>query len=105
MNEDAMTLSPARAEYEFYYFTTPLGFEEAKVSSDFEIVPNPTSSLFSLRGISSADMITIRDTKGRVVHNQSGITPIESSFWGPGVYFVEVENRSNKTVKRLVVCE
>ena len=105
MNEDAMTLSPARAEYEFYYFTTPLGIEEAIVSSDFDLVPNPTSSLFSIRGISSADMITVRDTKGRVVHTKSGISPIEASFWGAGVYFVEVENGSNKTVKRLVVCE
>ena len=100
-----MTLSPARAEYEFYYFTTPLGIEEAIASSDFDLVPNPTSSLFSIRGISSADMITVRDTKGRVVHTQSGISPIEASFWGAGVYFVEVENGSNKTVKRLVVCE
>lgn len=106
MNEEAMTLSPARAEYEFYEFTSPVGIETAFTPASFSIVPNPSSTKFSFRGIASAELIRIYDSSGRLVHEQTALFDVVVEDWEPGVYTVEVRTETGQTdVQRLVVCE
>ena len=106
MNEEAMTLSPARAEYEFYEFTSPVGIETAFTPASFSIVPNPSSTKFSFRGIASAELVRIYDSSGRLVHEQTALFDVVVEDWEPGVYTVEVRTETDQTdVQRLVVCD
>jgi hypothetical protein len=105
-NEDFMTLSPARAEYEFYTYRSPTDVIYSPVDHDLSLLPNPTSSQFSVRGAPFAERISVYDFSGRKVHEQSGLNAIDVQDWKSGVYMVEVEDQSgNTSTKRLVVCD
>ncbi len=103
---EAMTLSPPRAEYEFYYFTTPLGTENLIEEFSMELIPNPTTSKFSFRGIPNAERITIYSMNGEKIHEQKGLFDINVEEWSSGVYLVEAQTSSGNVIKeRIVVCD
>lgn len=104
-NDIAMSLSPARAEYEFYYFTTPLGVEQEIAADPMVLIPNPTSSRFSFRGISSADYIKVYNMSGTLIHEQNGLHEISVEEWTQGVYLVEATKDGVTQKERLVVCK
>ncbi len=105
MNDEAMTLSPERAEYEFYYYTTPVGIDNIAQITDMELIPNPTSTKFSFRGLSSVDQIIVYDIGGRIIHSQNGLYEVNVQGWNDGVYIVEASIGEAVIKKRLVVCE
>jgi len=102
---DAMTLSPKRAEYEFYYFTTPVGVEEIADDFSMELTPNPTSSKFSFRGLPNAENIYVFSMSGEKVHQQNGLGDVQVDEWPPGVYIVEAQTSGNILRERIVVCD
>jgi hypothetical protein len=107
--ETAMRLSPARAEYEFYHYTSPVGgIAELGQTADVqvELFPNPTSGAFSIRGVAEVSTVTVFDLGGRMTYAQPGGAPISVEGWKPGVYLVEVQaSNGHRAMERLVVCD
>lgn len=102
---NAMTLSPQRAEYEFYHFTTPVGLEEIANEFSMDLIPNPTSSKFSFRGLPNAERITVYSMNGEMVHQQNGLVDVQVDEWAPGVYLVEAQTSGSILRERIVVCD
>lgn len=102
---DAMTLSPQRAEYEFYYFNTPVDVEEMPEEYSMELIPNPTSSKFSFRGLPNVERICVYSINGEKIHEQNGVFDVWVDSWKPGVYLVEARSSGSIHKERIVVCE
>ena len=106
--ESTLSLSPARAEYEFYQYTTPVdGVTESLADLiTLKLLPNPTSSQFVVRGIADIESIEVHDMSGRHIYSGNSNTPISVKNWKPGVYVVEIiTNHGNRVSERLIVCE
>jgi len=108
-NSEAMSLSPQRAEYEYYLYGTGTGidddlFQANTTASDWSIAPNPASNWFSLQHCEPLAPITIFDPQGRMKmqHHWDGI-PVDISGWSPGVYLVQVKEAHSLSTKRLLV--
>ena len=104
--EDAITLSPARAEYEFYRYSTTSGVSEQGLASTdlVSFIPNPTSSIFTVRGLANIKAIVIYDIHGRKIYSQNGNSSISVKSWNAGIYLVEVHTENGSVVsERLVV--
>ena len=102
---DAMTLSPQRAEYEFYYFNTPVDVEEMPEEYSMELIPNPTSSKFSFRGLPNVERICVYTINGKKIHEQNGVFDVWVDSWAPGVYLVEASSSGSIHKERIVVCD
>ncbi|WP_422105428.1 BspA family leucine-rich repeat surface protein [Winogradskyella sp.] len=68
------------------------------------LYPNPTSSSFRIKGLSTISQIRIYDVNGRLIleeqHNDD--RAIEMNGYANGVYFVEIESEHGMLIKRLV---
>ncbi len=49
-NNEALSLLPQRAEYEFYEYNMPLGVEESSLASNYIVSPNPTNLFVKIQG-------------------------------------------------------
>ena len=106
--ENTLSLSPARAEYEFYHYTTPVDgvVENLADLITLKLLPNPTSSQFVVHGITDINSIEVHDMSGRLIYLQNSGVPISVEDWTPGVYIVEVStNNGHRVSERLVVCD
>jgi hypothetical protein len=104
--EEFMTLSPARAEYEFYTYRSPVDVIESHQEQDISLLPNPTSTQFSVRGLSFANLLSVYDLSGRKVFEQNGLQAVDVQDWGSGVYLVEITGSNGViTTERLIVCD
>ena len=71
-------------------------------ATSFSIYPNPVSEHFTVSGITENTLATITDLNGRIVL-QRVVSPSEQVSVGhlsPGVYFVKVNEKTAKMVKR-----
>lgn len=78
-----------------------------EISNKFTIYPNPSDDNFKLQLETIADNFTIKLTSldGKVLLTQTGsgnYATVDISKLAPGMYFVEVNDGVNKSVKRLV---
>ena len=106
--ENTLSLSPARAEYEFYHYTTPVDgvVENLADLITLKLLPNPTSSQFVVHGITDINSIEVHDMSGRLIYLQNSGVPISVEDWTPGVYLIEVStNNGHRVSERLVVCD
>ena len=106
--ENTLSLSPARAEYEFYHYTTLVdGVDENLADlTTIKLLPNPTSSQFVVRGIADIKSIEVYDYSGRHIYTENSNTPISVENWTPGVYLVEINtNNGHRVSERIVVCD
>jgi hypothetical protein len=108
-NSEAMSLSPQRAEYEYYLYGAATGIDDAlfqavTTPSDWSIAPNPASNWFSLQHCEPLTPLTVMDSKGRVKfqHNWDGL-PIDVSGWTPGIYLVQIHGEHSTSTKRLLI--
>ncbi len=74
------------------FTTNPL--REGEVAPAMEIYPNPGSGVFYIDGVTSGDVITVRDIAGRLILSTtiSDDAFIDLSGNADGVYFVEVSD-------------
>jgi len=74
------------------FTTNPL--REGEVAPAMEIYPNPGSGVFYIDGVTSGDIITVRDIAGRLILSTtiSDDAFIDLSGNADGVYFVEVSD-------------
>jgi hypothetical protein len=108
-NADAISLSPARAEYEYYIYGNVTGVDEFELTTtatepQWTIAPNPASESFSLRNCPAFSPVTILDFQGRVVMESiwDG-RPIDVSQWAGGAYLIQVGEFGTSSMQRLMV--
>lgn len=73
--------------------------------NNFEIYPNPTSSVLNISNPNNYEInnISVVDINGRVIKNQLGtLTQINVSDLNAGVYFVTIEAAEGKTTKKFI---
>jgi hypothetical protein len=83
------------------------GVEELSKTRSFSIFPNPASEAFQLSGTlpDNTALITISDTKGRVLLTKS-VCPdqsIEVSFLPNGFYLVIIETDETRQIEKLII--
>ncbi len=108
-NSEAMSLSPQRAEYEYYIYGTATGIDDPLLTADpmrssWSIAPNPASEWFTLQHCEPLTPFTVLDAQGRIVlQNQWSGRPLDISGWDAGVYLIQIhENHSTSTKKLLI---
>ena len=108
-NADAIALSPARAEYEYYIYGNVTGVDEFELTTTtpqslWTIAPNPASESFSLRNCPAFSPITVFDFQGRLVMNGTWDgRPIDVSQWAGGAYLIQVGEWGSSPMQRLMV--
>ena len=108
-NADAVALSPARAEYEYYIYGNVTGVDEFELTTtetapQWTIAPNPASESFSLRNCPAFSAVTILDFQGRVVMESTWDgRPIDVSQWASGAYLIQVGEFGSSSMQRLMV--
>lgn len=86
---EAMSLSPARAEYEYYIYDDTHSASEVARSESFEISPNPARSSFKLNGIALYTDVEVFDLTGRTIHRFKWRgTPVDVASWSTGAYLI-----------------
>jgi hypothetical protein len=96
-NEEAMSLNPARAEYEYYVYdasaTADVTTMNAPVEGAWAVAPNPARETFRLVNCPVPSRIWVRDMQGRLVKEQiwNG-NAIDIAGWERGVYMVSAED-------------
>jgi hypothetical protein len=96
-NEEAMSLKPARAEYEYYIYdaaaTSDVTTMNANSGGQWTIAPNPARESFGLVNCPLNSRILIRDMQGRLVKEDiwnGGAIAIGG--WARGLYMVSSED-------------
>ena len=81
-----------------------VGLEEMVAFEDLKIFPNPTSSFIHISTNEVIENLKIFNVKGQVILNevQPGLT-INVQHLPAGVYFVQLSNENNVSVKRLLI--
>ena len=108
-NSEAMSLSPARAEYEYYIYGNPSNIDAPYLYSTadefaWEISPNPASHSFTLTNCPPYTNFSIFDFQGREVLNDLWVgQTIDISNFPAGVYLVKVNLPTVQSTKKLVV--
>ena len=108
-NADAISLSPARAEYEYYIYGNVTGVDEFELTTpetapQWTIAPNPASESFSLRNCPSFSAVTVLDFQGRIVMESTWDgRPIDVSQWASGAYLIQVGEFGSSSMQRLMV--
>jgi hypothetical protein len=72
---------------------------------NFEIYPNPVTTMLNISNINNVEIknISVTDINGRVVKNQAGsLTQINVSDLNAGVYFVTIEAAEGKTTQKFI---
>lgn len=85
---------------------TLVGQEEHSLESPIKVFPNPFKRQFNLLMSSPYERITVSDLSGRVVWSQNESsnlsTTIDLSSYENGIYFLEVINKGERTVEKLI---
>ena len=108
-NSEAMSLSPARAEYEYYIYGNPSSVSDPYFYTTtnevvWEIAPNPASNSFALTNCPLNTNFTILDFQGREILNDLWAGhPIDISEFSTGVYLVKVNLPTVQSTKKLVI--
>ena len=108
-NAEAMSLSPARAEYEYYMYGTTTGVDSwsSNVTYDearWNLAPNPARHAFSLSNCPPFTPITILDHQGRVLHSSHWTgQSIDIRDWPTGIYWVRAGTPGAETTQKLIV--
>ena len=108
-NSEAMSLSPARAEYEYYIYGNTIGVSDPYFYTTtnevvWEIAPNPASNSFALTNCPLNTNFTILDFQGREILNDLWAGhPIDISEFSTGVYLVKVNLPTLQSTKKLVI--
>ena len=108
-NSEAMSLSPARAEYEYYIYRNTSGVSDPYFYTTtnevvWEIAPNPASNSFALTNCPLNTNFTILDFQGREILNDLWDGhPIDISEFSTGVYLVKVNLPTVQSTKKLVI--
>ncbi|MGY8941531.1 MAG: CotH kinase family protein [Flavobacteriales bacterium] len=107
-NQDAMSLSPARAEYEFYVYSNALAIEESPFAnaqySDWTVVPNPVNDAFYLKGCEPGTEVMVMDYQGRIMLQQQWIgQAFLVGDWSPGIYLVSTNKGGNPLTRKLCI--
>ena len=108
-NSEAMSLSPARAEYEYYIYGNTSGVSDPYFYTTtnevvWEIAPNPASNSFALTNCPLNTNFTILDFQGREILNDLWAGhPIDISEFSTGVYLVKVNLPTVQSTKKLVI--
>ena len=108
-NSEAMSLSPARAEYEYYIYGNTSSVSDPYFYTTtnevvWEIAPNPASNSFALTNCPLNTNFTILDFQGREILNDLWAGhPIDISEFSTGVYLVKVNLPTVQSTKKLVI--
>ena len=108
-NSEAMSLSPARAEYEYYIYGNPSNIDAPYLYSTtnefaWEIAPNPASHSMKLTNCPPYTNFSILDFQGREVLNDLWVgQTIDISNFPVGVYLVKVNLPTGQSTKKLVI--
>jgi len=108
-NSEAMSLSPARAEYEYYIYGNPSNIDAPYLYSTtnefaWEIAPNPASHSMKLTNCPPYTNFSILDFQGREMLNDLWVgQTIDISNFPVGVYLVKVYLPSGQSTKKLVI--
>jgi len=108
-NSEAMSLSPARAEYEYYIYGNPSNIDAPflySTSDEFawEIAPNPASHSITLTNCPPYTNFSILDFQGREILNELWVgQTIDVSNFPVGVYLVKVNLSNKPSTKKLVI--
>jgi len=108
-NSEAMSLSPARAEYEYYIYGNPSNIGAPYLYSTtnefaWEIAPNPASHSMKLPNCPPYTNFSILDFQGREVSNDLWVgQTIDISNFPVGVYLVKVNLPTGQSTKKLVI--
>lgn len=77
--------------------------EKNNLDNSISVFPNPTTDyLFFSKDISNSNVTIYNATGNVVIGNQNIENNINVSKLSAGIYFVSIENNSNKTIKRFV---
>jgi hypothetical protein len=102
-NNEAIQLSPKRAEYEFYIFSPPTKTEMPNIKREISLYPNPTQDLVYIKGgISQSTQFEIISSMGELVATgvlDTNEKRIDLTRFSPGVYFVKIGNNTFKISK------
>lgn len=108
-NTEAMSLMPARAEYEYYIYGNPTNTDTPYLYATsnevaWEISPNPASHSLSFTNCPYHTNFSIFDFQGREVLNDFWVgQTIDISDFSAGVYLVKVNSPTKQSAKKLVI--
>jgi hypothetical protein len=109
VNSEAMSLSPARAEYEYYIYGNPNSihapdFYTTTNDIEWEIYPNPASDSFTIKNCPQHTTVQILDFQGREIWNDiwDGHS-VDVSEFSSGFYLVKVNLSGNQLTQKLLV--
>lgn len=109
VNSEAMSLSPARAEYEYYIYGNSNSihapdFYTTTNDIEWEIYPNPASDAFTIKNCPQHTNFKILDFQGREILNDiwDGHS-VDVSEFSTGVYLVKVNLSGNQLTQKLLV--
>ncbi|WP_422105426.1 BspA family leucine-rich repeat surface protein [Winogradskyella sp.] len=73
-------------------------------ASEIRLYPNPVSTSFKIKGLTSTYQVKIYDVNGRLIveDERSDEQPIDMSDYDNGVYLVEISNHRGTVIKRLI---
>ncbi|MEO1033010.1 MAG: T9SS type A sorting domain-containing protein, partial [Bacteroidota bacterium] len=68
------------------------------------LYPNPASTNFRIKGLTTASHVRVYDVNGRLIieEQRSDDSPIDMSAYDDGVYLVKVTSDSSTIIKRLI---
>ena len=102
-NNEALKLSPERAEFEFYKIDKITGITPIKEENPISIYPNPTQGIIHLNGdFSEPTRFEIFSSLGEKIIDgvvSFGNNSIDLSYFSEGVYLVRIENNTIKVLK------
>jgi len=68
----------------------------------FNIIPNPTNGAFEIQSSFEIQLIELYDSLGKIVLRVENQTTFDISQFTNGVYFVLIEIKSRKVIRKLV---
>ena len=101
-NNNAMRLSPERAEYEFYIYDPNAAISEEELSS-YSVYPNPSKDVIHITSSSVLSLnCVIYDLSGQKLleeESSSSTTSINLSAFKPGMYLLKINDHIEKIIK------
>ena len=101
-NNNAMRLSPERAEYEFYIYDPNASIME-KESISYNVYPNPSKGIITIASSSSHSLhcIVYNLSGQKLLEKQtaSSSTTIDVSALKAGIYLLKINNKTKTIVK------
>lgn len=99
-------LSDAEVDYvRVYKPSQALGLKKNE-NSTFQIYPNPVNDFLTIISQESSINITVFDVKGKqILHHKatSNKTKLDFSDFVKGVYFVQIKQKDNVTIKKVII--